>query len=324
MPGHLAGGVREVHDLRRGRAVLAAEDAVAEPEVQGRADDHDQVGGAQRLAARLGDQQRVAAGDDAPAHPVGDHGDTGLLDEAQRGLLGPVGPHVGAEHQHRAGRGGEQCADLGQRVRVGLEPLPGAHRGTVDGRLVEELVHRHVEEGRPAVRGAGHPEGLVDGPRDLGDLVHGAAQLRHRREQRRVVELLQRAHAPAVGRRTAADHDERRPAERRLRDRADAVGDPWAGGEHGEAGDAGQLADRLRGEHRRLLVPHVEDPHRRVGLDRAVVHREDVGAGQREHRVHAVRRRDGDGVVATVALATRCGVGRGLGDVGHTAEVTGW
>ena len=63
-----------------------------------------------------------------------------------------------------------------------------------------------------------------------------------------------------------------------------------------------------------------------VGLDRAVVHREDVGAGEREHRVHAVRGRDGDGVLAAVRrLASGGRLGRGgLGDVAHTGEVTGW
>ena len=43
-------------------------------------------------------------------------------------------------------------------------------------------------------------------------------------------------------------------------------------------GHPGQLAGRLGGERRGLLVAHVEQPHRRLGLDRAVVHREDVGA----------------------------------------------
>ena len=54
---------------------------------------------------------------------------------------------------------------------------------------------------------------------------------------------------------------------------------PGPGGEHGEPGDPGQLAGRLGGEGRGLLVAHVEQPRSAsVGLDRAVVHREDVRA----------------------------------------------
>ncbi len=220
------------------------------------------------------------------------------------------------------------AATLPQRVGVGLQARPRHRHRTVDGRLVEELVHGHVEKGRPAVRGAGQRERLVHGARDLGDLVHGARQLGDGLEQRRVVELLEAAHAPAVGRGPAAHHDEGRAAEPRLGDRADAVGHPGAGRQHREPGHARQLADGLRREHRGLLVPHVEDPHRRVGVHGSVVHREDVRAGQREHRLDAVRGRDRDGVLAAVPLlGTRPGVGRGrggLGDVAHTGEVTGW
>ena len=75
MAGDLAGGVGDVHDLGRRGAVLAAEDAVPEPEVEGRADHDDEVAAAERLAARLGDQQRVPAGHHAAAHAVGDGGD---------------------------------------------------------------------------------------------------------------------------------------------------------------------------------------------------------------------------------------------------------
>ena len=84
---------------------------------------------------------------------------------------------------------------------------------------------------------------------------------------------------------------------------------PGPGGQHGEPGHPGQLAGGLGGERRGLLVAHVEQPHRRVGLDRAVVHREDVRAGQREHGLDAVRPGDGDGELA--AVAARCSLGHG-------------
>jgi hypothetical protein len=171
--GELAGRVGEVHDLRGGRAVLAAEHAVAEPEVQGRADHDDEVAAAEGLAAGLGHQQRVSAGDHAAAHAVGHHRDRQRLDQPQRRLLRAVGPHVGAEHQHRAARAGQQGTGRVQRVRVRLDPLPWGYDGPVHGGLVEELVHRHVEEGGAAVRGAGDGERLVDRSGHLGDLVHG-------------------------------------------------------------------------------------------------------------------------------------------------------
>jgi hypothetical protein len=58
-------------------------------------------------------------------------------------------------------------------------------------------------------------------------------------------------------------------------------------------------------------VPHVDDRHRRFGLHRGVVDREDVGAGEREQRRDAVRPGDVEGVDAAVN-SRGCGVfGRG-------------
>ena len=73
-------------------------------------------------------------------------------------------------------------------------------------------------------------------------------------------------------------------------------------------GRAGELAGRLGGEGSGLLVPDVEDLHRRLGLHRPVVHREDVGAGEREHGAHPVGPRDRDGVLAGVAGELVAGV----------------
>src|SRR5258705_110004 len=50
----------------------------------------------------------------------------------------------------------------------------------------------------------------------------------------------------------------------------------------------------------RLPVPHVKRPHRRVRLDRAVVEREHVPAGQGEHRAHARAARGGPRVRTAV------------------------
>ena len=120
MLGDLAGGVGEVHDPGGSSAVLAAEDAVAEPEVERGADHDHQVGAGQGLPAGLGHQQRVTAGDDAAAHAVGDRRQAGALDELERRVLGAVGPDVGAEDQHRPLGRGEQRGDRLDGLGVGV------------------------------------------------------------------------------------------------------------------------------------------------------------------------------------------------------------
>ena len=220
----LTGRVGQVHDPGRSGVVLAAEEAVAEAEVERGADDDDEVGAVEGLAARLGHEQRVATGDDPAAHAVGDGRQAGVLDQVEGGVLGAVGPDVGAEDEHRAGGGREQPGHGRDGVGVGV----GAARRTDDrhdtGALVEELVHRHVHEHRTAVRRPGRGEGLVHARGHLGGGRDGARQLGDRRDDRRLVELLQRAAAPAVLRGATTDHDHRRPGELRLGDGADPVG----------------------------------------------------------------------------------------------------
>jgi hypothetical protein len=48
-------------------------------------------------------------------------------------------------------------------------------------------------------------------------------------------------------------------------------------------------------------MAHVDQPQRRIGLDRRVVEREDVPAGQREHRRHAMLPCDRNRVQAAMA-----------------------
>ena len=119
MPGDLAGGVGDVDDPRELALrvlVRAAEEAVAQAEVERGADDHDQVGPGQGRPARLGDQGAVAAGDDAATHAVGQCRDTQVLDEPQRRGLRVVGPHVGAEDQDRPLGRRQQPGDRLDRV----------------------------------------------------------------------------------------------------------------------------------------------------------------------------------------------------------------
>ena len=82
--------------------------------------------------------------------------------------------------------------------------------------------------------------------------------------------------------------------------RADPVGDARSGRQHGQARRPRQPRGRLGGEHRRLLVPDVDDRHWRIGRHSAVVEREHVPARQREHGGDAVLR------AAATACAPPC------------------
>ncbi len=313
MAADLAGGVGDVDDLGRRGAVLAAEDAVGESEVQRGPDHDDQVGCAERLAARLGDQQGMATGHDATAHAVGDGGKPGVLHQPQRGFLGAVGPHVAADDEHRPRGLGEQPAHLRDRLRVGVQAPGALRRRALHRAAVEERVHRDIEEDRSPVAGASQAERGVHGVGDLVGPVHGGRPLGDRLHQGQVVKLLEAPGAPAVVGGPAADDHERRSAEARLGDRADAVGDAGTRGQDSQPGYAGQLPHGFGGEHGGLLVADVEEPHRRVGLDRAVVHREDVRTGEREHGVHPVGGGDRDRMGPAVGLDRTVGGRRGVG-----------
>ena len=292
--------------------VLAAEHAVPEPEVERGADDDDQVGAVERPAAGLGHQQRVAAGHDAAAHAVGDRRDAERLDEiAARPRSAPSAqtsvPRI------RTGRSASpsSAADRARsrrcraRRRGARDPVGHGRRG-----LVEELVHRDVDEHRPAVRAsrrAGRPRrspavtsaavGMVRALLVIEATIGGWSSSWR-------LPLPQRFCGARPPTTTIGD-----PANCACAIALTPLVTPGPGGEHGQPGHPGQLAGRLGGERRGLLVADVEDPHRRVGLDRAVVHREDVGAGQREHGLHAVRPGDGHGQLAGVAARRVAGLG---------------
>ncbi len=250
---------------------------------------------------------------DSPALPVGDHGQPEFLRRGARGVLGAPRPHVRAEHQHRSAGRGEQPSDPVDGLGVdGLRDagLRGHGRG-VDGclrragRLAEQRLQRDVQEDRPPVRSAGQPERLSHGGPYPRGVVFRPGPFRDRGEQRRMIELLETAGAPAVIGCPAAQYHHGGGVEARGGDRTHPVGHPRAGGEHGQTGDAGQPRGRLSGEHRGLLVPDIQQPHRRVRLDRPVVQREHVPAGQGEHRRHPVSTSRGDGPRTPVSRRPR-------------------
>ena len=256
---------------------------------------------AKRERACPGDQQRVAARQHAARLAVGDHREAQRLRAQPGGDVRAAQPDVGAEHENGAVRRREQRGDPGHVLGAGLLRREQGTVGEVDGRLAVDRLQREVDEDRAAVRGRRQAERIINRGGDAGDGVLGPRALGDRGEQRNVVHLLQCALAPQVVGGAAAEHDDRGAVEPRGGHRAHAVRDPRAGRDHGEAGGPGQARDPLGGEHGGLLVPHVHQAQRRVGLDRAVVEREHVPAGEGEHGRHAVPLRDRDGVGAGVS-----------------------
>jgi hypothetical protein len=177
--------VHEVDDARRRGAVLAAEDAVAEPEVQRGADNDDEVGLGEGGRARSRDEQRVTRGEHAAAHAGGDRRQPDRLDEAASGVLGAIAPHVAGDHHDGVRCVAQQRRDGREVVGVRRPVGSGAGHGHRRGDRGVEHVHGHVEEDRSPVRGHRQVEGRA---RTLPDLLASDRRggLGHRREQRLV------------------------------------------------------------------------------------------------------------------------------------------
>ena len=128
---------------------------------------------------------------------------------------------------------------------------------------------------------------LVDEPGDLGRRLGGRGQLRQRRDERDVVDLLQRALAPAHRRRAAAEHE--RAATPFCWAEPIALipfVTPGPAVSAATPGCAGDLRPALGGERRGLLVAGVDEVD--ALLAAAVVDREQVAAREREQLRDAV------------------------------------
>ena len=89
MARDLVRGVGDVHDPGRAGVVAAAEDAVPQPEVEGRSDHDHEVAATERLASRLTspavEKGKAAIADNAAAAPAaapGKQADAGLAGDA--------------------------------------------------------------------------------------------------------------------------------------------------------------------------------------------------------------------------------------------------
>ena len=288
-------GVDDVHDLR------APERAERQAEVEWRADDDDNVGLLQEPTG-AGEGELVIGGEAAAAEAVDERRHPQVLDGGPELVPRAVPPHVAAGDQRRSFGGGDQFGGAPHVVRVGIGTDGDMGVGRVGVGRAEHDVKREVEERGPAVRRKRGGDGGVDFLRDVAGRGDRARRLGDRRHDRYVVELLQRARAPARLGGAAGEDDQRRPVELGGGDGADAVGDAGAGGQHGDARSPRELGHALGGERRRLLVTHVDDAD--VLLHGAVVDREDVTARQREDLAHAVPGQRRDGQLAAVPLFT--------------------
>ena len=158
------------------------------------------------------------------------------LDEA--GERGPraLPVHVAADDDRRTLGGGDR-AQPPRSTSAGSGSTP---RGTVpfaSGAVAEPKITsigKSTKTG-PRCGVSRRRDRVLDLLRGVAGRRHGAGRLRDRRDDRHVVELLQRTRAPACLRCAATQHDERRAVEVRGGDRAHAVGDAGPGSEHGEA-----------------------------------------------------------------------------------------
>ena len=222
--------------LRRARVdrddlgVLAERVAEAEPEVHRHADHQRDVGALQPLSARPREASSWSAGMQPRAQPVDEHRDPQLLgDRPQRVLaVRPVEPVPAMITGRSAPRSSSAAASTPRPPGTSSGSTSDAGPSASTSTLHEDVVHREVEERRAAGRASRRGERLVHQRRDLGRRPGRLGEPRQRRDERHVVDLLERAHPPAHRRRTAAEHDHRRAVHQRRAHRAHRVGDARA------------------------------------------------------------------------------------------------
>ena len=187
---------------------------------------------------------------------------------------------VRARHDHRPLRLGEQgqCAgEVGHRRRAAARRAP--RRRASSASMNTWSSGKSTNAGPECGRDRGRPR-LVDQRRDLGGRARGRGEAGERAHERDVVDLLQRALAPAHRRRPPAEHEHRRVVLQRRAERAHPVGHAGTGRQRGDARRPGDLRPSLGGERGARLVAHIDDVD--ALLAAAVVDREQVAARQRE------------------------------------------
>ena len=228
--GQLVGRDVERDDL----GLLAEAAAEAEAEVERDADHERDVGLLEPLPRARDEAELVVGGQAPPAHAVEEDRDPERLGEPAQLLLAARPVEAGAGHDRRAlGVGQELGGLLGASAGLPADRV-GAGRHLRLG-LGEDDVERVVDEGRAGRLGERGSIARRGQRRDRGRLLHRHRRLDQRRDERQVVDLLERARAPAHLRRPPAEHDERRAVLLRARDRAHPVGHPGPGGQRADA-----------------------------------------------------------------------------------------
>ncbi len=270
----------QADDLR----LLAEAAAEAEPEVHRHADHQGHVGPLQRRAAGPAEGELVIGRQAATAEPVEEDRDPQRLGERPQLALAMAPVEAGAGHDRRSLRRRQQrrrLLDSGRR--------PGrrrrGQRRNLDLRLAEDDVQRIVDEGRPARRSRRQVQRRRGHRGDPPRLLHGLGRLDQRRDEGKVVDLLQRARAPAHLRRPPAQHSDRRVVRLCPGDRAEAVGNARPRGQRRDAQPPRRLRHPLGGKDGGLLMPHIDDPD--PLLLAAVIYGEQMSPRQREEMAHA-------------------------------------
>ena len=263
---------------------------VADPEVERRAEDHHDVGTAERLLAGLEEPVRVVGIEAAARLSVHVDRHAERAHEVRIGLATARPEELAADEADGALGPAQELE--GARHEPGVRPDPGFgprllgrdHLPLLD--LLEEEVERHLEEDRTGdvrrrdAKGGGNvlaePAGVRHRHGPLGDRPHHV-DVRH---------LLEAAHVLEEATRLPADHDDRDVGAPRGGDAGDGVGSARAGGDERHARLAGDPRPAVGGVRRRLLVTDVD--HADALVEAAVVDRHDVPAAEREHVRHAL------------------------------------
>ena len=152
--------------------------------------------------------------------------------------------------------------------------------------LAEDVIHREVDERdarrRPAAPTAARSASSISPPTASGRL-RGGGEPGQRRDERHMVDFLQRTLTPAQRGRPAAEHEQRRLVLLGGGHGAHPVGHAGTRGQRRNAGHPGDLRPALGREGRGLLVSGVDQPDA-LGAA-SVVDGEQVPTGEREDRV---------------------------------------
>jgi hypothetical protein len=270
--------------------ILADALAIAHPEVEGRADDHQHIRFRKRLRAGPVEVMRIAGRQQSAARTVEVSRNVQASQQRDRLVLPARGPHLLAVKNRRA-LGVQQ--NIGQLVDI-ARIADGAGRGPVFARLRNDclrnidLAVENIARNLQIHRARSAVERFARRHRDHVRHAFGArnarGELRDGRHHVDVRQILERPHLVLGERTLAADVQDRTLGAKRRRDAGHRIGAARAR----SGDDATELARLARvavgGVRRDLLVPYVDDANALV--DAAVIDVDDVAAAKREDRVH--------------------------------------